>query len=109
MADLQANSWRFQNEDFAPVLPTPNSGNDDWIPWGIFSDCTDDMTPNNLGINEGNGVIDNVEGYSIGQCFDGVINGNPTTVSQVEQNLINSLPAGQNVADVNTLFQTYGY
>lgn len=94
----------YNNEAFAPILPPNND--DEWLPWDLFNDCVDD-NPTHTGPNDG--VIDDVTGYTTLDCFNAVIAGNPTLMNQVENNLIQNLPTGETVNDVNALFVEYGY
>lgn len=96
-------------ENHTPVFPIPLDDQDDWIPWGLFMDCIDDTAHNGPPLNINDPVTDNVQDYTISDCFDAVVTGSPITLNEVEQNLINNLPTGQNAADVNLLFQEYGY
>jgi len=96
-------------ENHTPVFPIPFDDQDDWIPWGLFTDCIDDTAHNGPPLNINDPVTDNVQDYTISDCFDAVVTGSPITLNEVEQNLINNLPTGQNAADVNLLFQEYGY
>lgn len=87
-----------------------------WIPWSIFQDCIDNpnhhsTTTNVFGISvpEAPGITENVQGYSIADCYEAITLNNPTTFNDVEQNLSNNLPAGQNLIDLQDLFADYGY
>jgi len=105
----RGNNSNIEGEGHTPMFPIPGNNQDDWIPWGLFMDCIDDRAHNNPPLSINDPVTDNVQDYTISNCFESVVNGNPITLNQVEQTLIGNLPNGQTVGDVNTLFQEYGF
>jgi hypothetical protein len=101
----------FDLERFDPLalMGSPNFDNADdaWIPEGLFHDCIDDNIAENP-FNVNDPVTDQIQGYTIADCFQSIIN-SPQTVQEVENRLLLNLPPGQQQADLNTLFQEYGY
>lgn len=95
-------------ERFSPQTGFPlfNDSDDSWIPKGLFHDCIDNNTLNPAGLVDP--VIDAVKGFSHMNCFNSILN-SPTQVSIVENTLGSTLPQGNNILDLFTLFNEYGF
>ncbi len=108
-----AAETRFIYQPLGGEMHTPsppvagNTSNLDWMPFGLFSDCLDNTLHNVSPLIDP--VMDNIQGYTIKDCFDAVTTNNPDRLNIVEQNLTNILPSGQNINDLQLLFQQYGY
>ena len=100
----------FLLEEFSPVAAPGSSNAIDplhaWIPEGLFLDCIDDNTQNPGNVIDF--VNDPIMGYTISDCFESIL-GSPQTIQEVNNEMLERLPAGQLPVDLDLLFQEYGY
>ena len=93
--------------DNGNTTPSADDLADAWIPVGVYWDCIDDNADNPAGIVDP--VTDPISGFTHTNIFNAVSSGSPTTVQEVRNTLITTLPPGVNPIQVGNLFSAYGF
>lgn len=101
--------WKFLRESFIPDF-LGNSDSDSWIPNGLCLDLIDDNALNPIGVVEGLGPVgDPIKGFSTLSFFNAISTNSPTKLTDVESNLLGSLPPGVSATDLSSIMALYGY